>query len=189
MKSFRQKKGKAQSHYYSGELAEASVATNRFMEETIKKYGLRREDGYHIETRCVSLAGVNLNENTLGNWSDNELILLLDKRGEVVAMSYISRNDINCAEVIMVDLYSGVIPHHTRTAWRLITALMILNAAILVTVFSMYWNTLFPYLDIIMCLDSIFMPIIFMIIYTIAEHADEKKKQSILRINEGGLSA
>ena len=175
MEPFRQKKGKAQSQYYSGELAEASVAAHSFIEESIRKHGLRRDDGYHIETRCVSLSGVNLNEDTHGHWSDNELCLLLDKMGEVVAMAYISRNDINCAEVIVVDLYSGVIPHHTRTAWRLITALMILDLAILVTVFSMYWNTLFPYLDIIMCLNSVFMPIIFMIIYTIAEHADYKR--------------
>ena len=71
----------------------------------IKPYiNIKKEDFYHIETRCVSLAGVNINDNTHGHWSDNEIIQLLDNKGEVAAMAYINRNDMTCAEVIMVDL-------------------------------------------------------------------------------------
>lgn len=104
MKPFRQKKGVSQSQYFSGELAEAAIAANRFIEETIQKYKLKLEDGYHTERRAISLAGVNINDDTHGHWSDNEITQILDKWGEVVAMTYLSRNDMNCAEVIMVDL-------------------------------------------------------------------------------------
>lgn len=104
IKPFRERKGFAQSQYWSGELAYASSAANRFIEETIRKYGLKMEDGYHTETRAVSLAGFNINDDTHGHFSDNEITQILDKFGEVVAMVYINRNDMNCADVILVDL-------------------------------------------------------------------------------------
>ena len=104
MKPFRERKGVAQSQYFSGELADAAIAANTFIEKAIKKHRLRREDGYHIENRCISIAGANINDDTHGHWSDNEITQLLDSRGEVVAMAYINRNDMNCAEVVMVDL-------------------------------------------------------------------------------------
>lgn len=104
IKPFRERKGVAQSQYWSGELADASIAANRFIEETIQKYGLKREDGYHIEIRCVGIASASINDDTHGHFSDNEIMQLLDGKGEVVAMAYLNRNDMNCAEVIMVDL-------------------------------------------------------------------------------------
>lgn len=103
-KPFRQRKGTAQSQYWSGELVNAGRAANRFIEETIQKYGLKREDGYHIEARCVGIASASINDDTHGHFSDNEIIQLLDKFGEVVAMAYINRNDMNCADVVLVDL-------------------------------------------------------------------------------------
>lgn len=104
IKPFRERKGVAQSWYFSGELALANQKAWDFITETIKKYNLRQEDGYHTETRAISLADVNINDNTHGHFSDNEIILILEKWDEVVAFSYTSRNSMNCAEVIMVDL-------------------------------------------------------------------------------------
>lgn len=104
MNPFRERKGVAQSQYWSGELANAGRAANVFIEEIIQRYGLKIEDGYHIETRCVGIASASINDDTRGHFSDNEIIQLLDEKGEVVAMAYLNRNDINCAEVIMVDL-------------------------------------------------------------------------------------
>ena len=107
MKPFRERHGVAKSGFFSGELAKAAEAAWNFIYETIYKYKLKREDGYHIETRCISLAGVVINSNTQGHWSDNEIIQLLDTKDEVVALAYISRNCMNCAEVIMIDLLKG----------------------------------------------------------------------------------
>ena len=101
---FRQRKGAAQSQFWSGELALAAQAANDFIVNMIEEYKLKRHDGYHIERRCVSIAFVNINDDTHGHFSDNEIVQLLDGHGEVVAMCYINRNDMNCAEVIMVDL-------------------------------------------------------------------------------------
>ena len=107
MKPFRERHGIAFSGFYSGELAEAAKAAWNFIETTIHNYNLKREEGYHIETRCISIAGVNINDDTHGHFSDNEIVQLLDVNDEVVAFSYISRNSMNCAEVIMVDLLKG----------------------------------------------------------------------------------
>lgn len=104
MKPFRERKGKSKSGFYSGELAEAGKYSWDFIDQTIKKHNLKLEDGYHVETRSISIPGVNINDDTHGHWSDDEIIQILDHYGEVVALSYIHRNDMNCAEVITVDL-------------------------------------------------------------------------------------
>lgn len=104
IKPFRQRKGTAQSQFWSGELALAAQAANDFIVDMIESHKLKRQDGYHIERRAISIAGVNINDDTHGHFSDNEIVQLLDGKGEVVAMAYINRNDMNCAEVIMVDL-------------------------------------------------------------------------------------
>jgi len=109
MKPLREANGISKSQYFAGELAQAGVAANNFIEGVIKKYQLKREQGYHIETRCVSLALVNINDDTQGHFSDNEIIQLLDGKGEVVAMVYINRNDMNCAEAIMVEITEKLI--------------------------------------------------------------------------------
>lgn len=101
---FRKRTGSAMSGFYSGELAMAGKAAWDFICGIIQKYNLKREDGYHTENRCISLADVTINEDTHGHFSDNMITQILDGHGEVVAFSYISRNDMNCAEVIMVDL-------------------------------------------------------------------------------------
>lgn len=103
---FRQRKGTAQSQFWSGELALAAQAANDFIVDIIENNKLNRKDGYHIERRCVSLAFVNINDDTHGHFSDNEIVQLLDGKGEVLAMCYINRNDMNCADVVMVDLLS-----------------------------------------------------------------------------------
>ena len=107
MKPFRERKGIAKSGFFSGELSEAARAAWNFIDGMIQKYNLKLEEGYHIETRCISIASVNINDDTHGHFSDNELIQILDKKDEVIALAYISRNCMNCAEVIMVDLLKG----------------------------------------------------------------------------------
>ncbi len=104
MKAFRERNGIASSFFYSGELADANNAAWEFITSVIERYSLKKEKGYHTETRCMSLANVNINDDTNGHWSDNEIVQILDNHGEVVAFSYLSRNDMNCAEVVMVDL-------------------------------------------------------------------------------------
>ena len=104
MEPFRCRTGSAYSGFFSGELAEAGRFALEFIRSTIEKYSLRIEDGYHVETRAISLANVNINDSTNGHFSDNEITQILEKDGEVVAFAYISRDDRNCAEVITVDL-------------------------------------------------------------------------------------
>ena len=104
MEPFRQRTDNAISCFYSGELLEAAQAAWEFIEGVIEKYDLCNKYGYHTETRAISLANVNINDTTNGHFSDNEIIQVLDLWDEVVAFSYISRNSMNCAEVIMVDL-------------------------------------------------------------------------------------
>lgn len=104
MKAFRKREGSAKSEYWSGELAMAGKAAWDFITEVINKYHLKMEDGYHNETRCISIPHTNINDDTHGHFSDDEIIQTLDRFDEVVAFAYIHRNSCNCAEVIMVDL-------------------------------------------------------------------------------------
>lgn len=104
MEAFRKREGTAKSEYWSGELAEAGRAAWNFITEVINKHHLRMKDGYHNETRYISIPHTNINDDTHGHFSDDEIIQILDGYGEVVSFSYIHRNDMNCAEVIMVDL-------------------------------------------------------------------------------------
>ncbi len=107
MEGFRKREGSAKSEYWSGELAEAGRAAWDFIRDVIDKHHLKMEDGYHNEMRCISIPHTNINDDTHGHFSDDEIIQVLEKYDEVVAFAYIHRNSMNCAEVIMVDLLDG----------------------------------------------------------------------------------
>ncbi len=97
-------KGTAKRVYFGAELAEAGSACWEFVNGVIERHQLKREEGYHIESRCISLADVDINEDTKGHFSDDQILQILDKYSNIVAFAYTRRDDMNCAEVVMVDM-------------------------------------------------------------------------------------
>lgn len=104
MTPFRTKTGTARSEYWSGELADAGIAAWNFINNVISKHQLKAEDGYHVETRCISTPFTHINNDTHSRFNDDEIVQVIDKLDEIVALAYMHRNTADCTEVIMLDL-------------------------------------------------------------------------------------